>query len=143
MMKNLSGREGDHNFKAYLGTDRYRALVNTDLVMSNSPIGQKIYFAVGTPLVYEHRNMKEKLTTIGERFEERTKTIQERTVGLFRRRRIEEKGYLVFGSTVNREVISSIFESYISWYGFSWPFVFCVAKEEPLGWRDLLQILPE
>ena len=95
-MKNLSGREGDHNFKAYLGTDRYRALVNTDLVMSNSPIGQKIYFAVGTPLVYEHRNMKEKLTTIGERFEERTKTIQERTVGLIRRRRIEDLRVLYF-----------------------------------------------
>lgn len=127
--------------QAFLAADDNVAAVNTNFIVSNKPPGHNIYFVVGSPIFNEHVNMKQKLSALGGPFEEKVEAVGEATVGLFRRHRVEEKRYLLFGSTTRRDVIESLFNSYISWSGFSWPFIFFVATSEPRGWKEIVDIL--
>jgi hypothetical protein len=129
--------------QAYLGTNSGKVRsVNTRFIMANTPPGHRIYFVAGSAHVLEHDKMKQDLRTSRVPFEERSMTIGDATVGLFRRHTKEKKGYFVFGSTDQRGVIEAVFNCYnLAWYGEGWSFIFFVAREEPQGWKEIIDVL--
>jgi len=115
-------------------------LVNTAFIIANTPPEHRIYFVVGSYEAYEHENMRKTLKSFGESFEERVEKRGELAMGFFRRRKVQRLARFVFGSTSNKAVIRSIFDSYISWEMGS-PFIFLVARREPPKWKDVVSIL--
>jgi hypothetical protein len=123
--------------RAMLTPEKMKVSIYIDFILANAAPSEKIFFATGTELIHEHENMKNALTSWGERFDERVYTRKEAETGIFKRRKIEQRVGQLFGSTNRKEVVSRIFHSYSSWYGFSWPFSFIIAKEEPEGWKSI------
>jgi len=115
-------------------------LVNTAFIIANTPPEHRIYFVVGSYEAYEHENMRKTLKSFGESFEERVEKRGELTMGFFRRRKVQRLARFVFGSTSNKAVIRSIFDSYISWE-MGTPFIFFIARQEPPRWKEVVDIL--
>ena len=110
--------------------------------MANTPPGHLIYFVAGSAHVLEHENMKEDLRLLGVPFDEKIMTVGEATRGLIRRSKVGQKGHFVFGSTDQKSVIDAVFRSYnLAWYGEEWSFVFFVARDEPPGWKEIIDVL--
>ena len=129
--------------QAYLGTNSGKVRsTNTSFIMANTPPDHWIYFVAGSAHVFEHENLKQDLGTFGVPFEEKIITIGDATVGLFRRRKVERKAHFVLGHTDKKSVIDAIFTCYnLAWYGEGWSFVFFVAREEPPGWKAIIDVL--
>ncbi|MBO0888637.1 hypothetical protein J2P12_06015 [Candidatus Bathyarchaeota archaeon] len=129
--------------RAFVGAHPQRVKsVNTNFIMGNTPSGYTVFFVAGTSHAVEHENMKRSLKIIGVPFEEGIITIGETTVGLFNRRKVEKKGQFVFGTTDKGSVVNAIFDGYeLAWKGEGWSLVFFVAKEEPSGWKNIINSL--
>jgi len=116
------------------------ALVNSGFIMANTPPGHRIFFVSYSPWTNEHENAKETLKSMGVSYEERIQKLGETEVGLFRRHRVDRWAHHIFSSTDRGDVIKSVFDSYTSWES-GWPFFFFVAKEEPTGWKKMVDVL--
>ena len=122
--------------------DHWMKSENTSFITANKPPGYKVYFIAGSPLVFEHQNMKKYLEQMGLSFDEKIEIMREATVGLFRRRKIQKKAYWIFGSTDQCDVIAKIFDCYnVTWSGLSWEFIFLIANQEPPHWNEPLHML--
>jgi len=121
--------------EAYLSFDPVDNSALEEFIIANTPSEHRIYFVVGSPLQNEHENMKQKLKAKGEFFFERVEHVGEATVGFFKRRKVPQRDWWIFGSTTSRDTIAAIFENYISWDAFSWSFLFIISKEEPPYWK--------
>ncbi len=135
---------GRPRMRAFLGTNQKVASMMTDFIIANTPRGHTVYFVTASAYSFEHENMKERLKSFGMIFEERIDSIAEVTVGIFRRHKVEKRRHFIFGSTSDKDVIAAIFDSYkLAWYGEGWPFVFFVAREEPQGWKQIIDVVSE
>lgn len=132
-----SGRES--LLKARLSPDKVRYSVYSDVISSSLSPKTRIFFATGTLDIEEHEHVMRLLKSLGDPVQGKVMDAENSTIWPSRRHGESKPIGLIFGATDKPDTITRILRSYISWYAYSWPFVFLIAEQEPSSWRDQVQ----